>query len=133
MPRYADNGAGFALPANVFVEAESEGAAEAAVLEKETTEDFLADSRCEVGFVVPAVFGEAVLRTADGVDAAEGVLGIGTPGARLPDVAGIEVSVQRKSLTAEAARNVEQEVLVMVIAVCYRAIGIDARRRGEQT
>ena len=52
-------------PAEVFVEAKSEGAGEAAVVQEEAAGDFLAHARREIGFVVHAVLGEVILAAAD--------------------------------------------------------------------
>ena len=79
-----------------------------------------------------AVLGEIVLGAADGVDSAEGVLGIGTPGAGLADFVGIEVAVHGEALAAETAGEVEQHVFVAVIVVGHQAIGIVARGGDQQ-
>ena len=101
--RQADDGAGFALAAQILAEAEAVRALVAAVIQKEAAEQFLAHARREIGFIVRPVLGEVVLSAADGVDSAEGVLGIGAPGAGLADVVGVEVAVQGQALAAEAA------------------------------
>ena len=74
---------------------------------------------------------KVVLAAADGVDAGERVLGVGSPRAGLPGLVGIEISVQRKHLPAEVPGDVQQQVFVAITAVGDGAVRRQARRRGR--
>ena len=130
--RQADDGAGFALAAQILAEAEAVRAHKAAVVEEEAAEQLLAQAGREVGFIVRAVLGEVILTAAHGVDAGEDVLGIGTPGAWLAHFAGIEVTVHGKALAAETPREIPQHVFVAVIVVDHQAVIIVVRGGNQQ-
>ena len=76
------------------------------------------------------VVGEVVLAAADGVDAGIVVIGIRSPGAGLADAIRIEIAMEVQRLAAEAAQQVEHQVLIVIVAIGHRAVVVEARSRG---
>src|SRR5262249_53976780 len=61
------------------------------------------------------------------------MLGIGAVSARLANLVRIEVAVHRQRLPPEAAADMEQQILIAIVAVPYYAVGIVSRRRRQKT